>query len=131
MEIALDTNAYSDWIRRGLWQDVISGASRVWLPSVVIGELYRGFYSGNRAGENEALLREVLDQPEVGVLSIGLNEALVYGELLHYLRGQGTPLPVNDIWIAAACVEHGCTLVTSDKHFEQLPQVRLAKRNGE
>ena len=83
MEIALDTNAYSDWIRRGLWQDVISGASRVWLPSVVIGELYRGFYSGNRAGENEALLREVLDQPEVGVLSIGLNEALVYGELLH------------------------------------------------
>ena len=129
MEIALDTNAYSDWIRRGLWQDVISGASRVWLPSVVIGELYRGFYSGNRAGENEALLREVLDQPEVGVLSIGLNEALVYGELLHYLRGQGTPLPVNDIWIAAACVEHGCTLVTSDKHFEQLPQVRLAKRS--
>lgn len=129
MEIALDTNAYSDWIRRGLWRDVISGASRVWLPSVVIGELYRGFYSGNRAGENEALLREVLDQPEVGVLSINLNEARVYGELLHYLRGQGTPLPVNDIWIAAACVEHGCTLVTSDKHFEQLPQVRLAKRS--
>jgi len=41
-----------------------------------------------------------------------------------YLRERGTPIPENDIWISAACVE-GCTLLTSDKHFECLPQVRV------
>lgn len=130
MEVALDTNAYSDWIRRGLWGEPISQATRVWLPSVVIGELYRGFYSGNRFGENEAHLRSLLEQANVGVIELGFDVARVYGELLHYLRQQGTSIPVNDIWIAAACVEHGCTLLTSDKHFDKLPQVRLTRREG-
>lgn len=127
MEVVLDTNAYSDWIRLGLWAEPISQATRVWLPSVVIGELYRGYHSGNRFGENEAHLRSLLEQPNVGVIEVGFEVARIYGELLHYLRQQGTPIPVNDIWIAAACVAHGATLLTSDKHFERLPQVRVAQ----
>jgi len=46
-------------------------------------------------------------------------------DLKKYLRERGTPIPENDIWISAACVEQGCTLHTSDKHFECLPQVRV------
>ncbi len=130
MEVVLDTNAYSDWVRNGFWQDSIVSANRVWLPSVVIGELYRGFYSGNRFSVNEGHLLEVLDQPSVGIIEMNFDVARIYGELLYYLRQQGTPIPVNDIWIAAACVAHGCSLLTSDKHFEHLPQVRRARRDG-
>jgi tRNA(fMet)-specific endonuclease VapC len=130
MEVVLDTNAYSDWIRRGFWGEPISRATQVWLPSVVIGELYRGFYSGNRFEEHEAHLHSLLEQANVGVIELGVNVARIYGELLHYLRQQGTPIPVNDIWIAAACVEHGCILLTSDRHFDKLPQVRVRFPEG-
>jgi predicted nucleic acid-binding protein len=92
---------------------------------VTIGELYRGFYSGNRFRENEAHLHSLLEQPNVGVIEVGLDVARIYGELLHYLRQKGSPIPDNDIWIAAACIEQGCTLLTRDKHFENLPQVRV------
>ncbi len=126
MEVVLDTNAYSDWIRKGHWKAMISRASRVWLPSVVLGELYRGFFSGNRFSENEAHLLKLLNQPAVGVLEISLEVARVYGELVHYLRRQGTPLPVNDIWVAASTIHCGGLLLTSDRHFENLPQVRVA-----
>ncbi len=125
MEVVLDTNAYSDWIRIGLWGDCISCASRVKLPSVVIGELYHGFFSGNRLSENEVHLASLLDQPSVSVIELGIDSARIYGELFHYLRQKGTPLPVSDIWIAACCIESGGTLLTSDKHFERLPQVRV------
>ena len=128
MEVVLDTNAYSDWIRKGLWNNTIVRADRVWIPSVVIGELYRGFFSGNRLSVNEAHLREVLNQPSVGVVDINRDVARIYGELFHFLRQGGNPIPTNDIWIAAACVEQGAILLTSDKHFENLPQVRLARR---
>ena len=126
MEVMLDTNAYSDWVRKGLWQNVIASADRVWIPTVVIGELYRGFFSGNRFSVNEALLREVLDQPVVAVVDINFESARIYGELLHFLRKGGKTIPTNDIWIAAASIERGASLLTSDKHFARLPQVRLA-----
>ena len=128
MEVVLDTNAYSDWVRKGLWQNSIVRADRVWIPTVVIGELYRGFISGNRFSVNEAHLREVLNQPVVGIIDINYDVARIYGELLHFLRQGGQPIPTNDIWIAAACIERGASLLTSDKHFERLPQVRLARR---
>ena len=127
MEIVLDTNAYSDWARKGLWQDWIVSADRVWLPSVVIGELYRGFYSGTRFRENETHLRAVLAEPTVGGIEVDFEMARIYGELLHYLRQRGNMIPTNDVWIAAASIRQGGTLLTSDKHFERLPQVRLAR----
>ena len=64
------------------------------------------------------------------MIEIGFDVARIYGELLHYLRQQGTPIPVNDIWIAAACVEHGCILLTRDRHFDKLPQVRVRYPEG-
>jgi tRNA(fMet)-specific endonuclease VapC len=128
MEVMLDTNAYNDWVRKGLWKNAISSADRVWIPTVVIGELYRGFISGNRFSVNEALLREVLDQPVVAVVDINIESARIYGELLHFLCKVGKMIPTNDIWIAAASIERGASLLTSDKHFERLPQVRLARR---
>jgi tRNA(fMet)-specific endonuclease VapC len=128
MEVVLDTNAYSDWVRKGLWQNSIARADRVWIPTVVIGELYRGFFSGNRFSVNEAYLREVLEQPTVGIIEVDFDGARIYGELLHYLRKGGNTIPSNDVWIAAACIQRGGTLLTSDKHFESLPQVRVARR---
>jgi tRNA(fMet)-specific endonuclease VapC len=48
-----------------------------------------------------------------------------YARLFAQLRAAGTPIPTNDIWIAAQVVEEGLSLITRDKHFGSIPQVTL------
>ena len=57
------------------------------------------------------------------ILSYGMEVAREYGRLKQYLQSKGRPLPDNDIWIAAAAVSNGLTLVTRDRHFDEVPQV--------
>lgn len=125
MEVILDTNAYSDWVRSGAWEIEIKKASVVTVSAIVLGELYHGFRRGDRHEENDRILCEFLTRPNVRVIEIGREVAEVFGELLAYLQSQGTPLPINDIWIAACSVFTGATLLTSDKHFKNLPQVSV------
>jgi predicted nucleic acid-binding protein len=128
MKIALDTNAYADWKKGVCWQETISQADEVHLSVTVLGELYYGFACGDRQVKNLGELELFLEMPSVHVDVTSKAVAICYGELKQYLRTQGTPIPDNDVWIAAACIEQGASLLTSDKHFERLPQVRLARR---
>ncbi len=41
----------------------------------------------------------------------------------HQLRRQGTPIPTNDLWIAALVVQHQLHLFARDAHFDRLPQI--------
>lgn len=127
MKIALDTNAYADWKKGVRWQQEISDADEVHLSATVLGELYYGFACGDRQGRNLRELELLLDASCVQVDLITKETAACYGDLKKYLRANGTPIPDNDVWIAAACIEQGCTLLTSDKHFERLPQVRVTR----
>ena len=129
MKIALDTNAYADWKKGIRWQQEISEADEVHISTTVLGGLYYGFACGNRQVKNLCELESFLDAPSVCVDLVTKETAACYGDLKKYLRANGTPIPDNDVWIAAACIEHGCQLLTSDKHFERLPQVRLARRD--
>ena len=123
--VFLDTNAYSDWVRSGRWAAEILTAEEVWISPVVLGELRVGFLGGGRTQENEALLQSFLQSPQVHLCSIGDESSKLYAELKHDLDKRGSPLPVNDIWIAASCLEQGNTLLTRDCHFEKLPQLRV------
>lgn len=122
MKLCLDTCAYS---RLGLQpaglMDCIDEAETVYLSSIVLGELFAGFSLGKREKENREALVRFLDLPAVEVVNIDAAIADRYGILIKILRKQGTPIPSNDIWIAASTLETGSRLVTYDSHFGCIP----------
>jgi len=124
LKIALDTNCYRYFCagdREVL--DRVQLAERVVLPFVTLAELRAGFRYGTRAGENERVLQRFLRRPRVGVLYASENTTRHYAQLFVQLRRQGTPIPVNDLWIAALVLEHGFDLYSRDSHFDHLPQL--------
>ena len=118
MRIALDTNAYSALMRGH--RDVaalIRRSEGVLVPAVVAGELLYGFRVGSRFEENAARLEVFLEEPSVDLLPVTLTTADRFGRIAATLRQKGTPIPTNDIWIAAQVMEVGADLLSSDSHF--------------
>jgi tRNA(fMet)-specific endonuclease VapC len=102
----------------------IAASAVVHLPVTVIGELEAAFALGSRPQANLAALTEFLAEPYVSVLEVTHGVARRYGELFARLRRAGTPVPVNDVWIAAATVHCGGHLLTFDRDFERIPDLR-------
>ncbi len=123
--IALDTNTYVGF-KRGDERclEVIQNADRLLLGTTVIGELLAGFACGQREARNRQELRQFLDSPRVDSPTLGAATADAYALIYRNLRRQGRPIPTNDLWIAASCMEHGSILFTLDGHFEQVDGLR-------
>ncbi len=121
MRVCIDTNAYSAFMQgdRGI-KEILEKADNVLVPSIVLGEVYAGFYMGQRAKTNIEELNSFLEQPGIATVSIDDSIAERYGLLIKALKEAGTPLPTNDIWIAAAALETGARLLTRDEHFESI-----------
>lgn len=119
--LVLDTSAYS-WMRagHGAVLDLVASAEMVIVPVTVLGELEGGFELGSRQRENRTVLAEFLDEPFVSVRPTSPDVARRYGEVFARLRKAGTPIPVNDVWIAAAVLDCGGHLLTFDDHFERI-----------
>lgn len=100
--------------------ELVATADIVDLPCIVIGELCSAFRLGSRERENVAALATFLEQPFVRVIDVGADVARRYGALHARLRGNGTPLPINDVWIAASVMHAGTHLVTFDADFERI-----------
>ena len=117
--LVLDTSAYSHF-RAGHSETVetIAGADVVHLPATVLGELYGGFRLGRHELENRQTLSEFLAEPFVSVLPTTPEIAEQYGGIYADLRRRGRPVPVNDMWIAAATIDCGGHLVTFDSDFQ-------------
>lgn len=119
--LVLDTSAYSHF-RTG-HPDVLEAmalAERVLIPVTVLGELEAAFEWGSRARENRRALESYLEEAFVDVLPVTPSVARHYGRAFVALRRAGTPLPVNDIWIAAATMDCGGTLLTFDRDFGRI-----------
>ena len=124
MKVALDTNAYSDGARGAeRVVEVLTTADQIYLPFVVLAELRAGFTAGSRGQKNEAALTRFLGSPRVQTLLPDEPTTHHYARLFGYLRKRGTPVPTNDLWIAALAVQHDLLLVTRDAHFAKLPQL--------
>ncbi len=124
MRVLLDTSAYSDGARgERRVVDVLTTANRVYLPLVALAELRAGFAAGSRGRKNEAALTLFLSSPRVETLFADEQTTHHYATLFGYLRKKGTPVPTNDLWIAALAVQHDLPLVTRDAHFAKLPQL--------
>jgi len=124
VRLALDTNRYRD-VFNGEPEtlQVLEEAELVVLPFIVVGELRAGFAGGQRRAENELTLRRFLLKPGVEVFFADEQTTHHYANLYRQLRQQGTPIPTNDIWIAALAVQHDLVLHARDKHFDHLPQL--------
>ena len=124
MNIALDTNAYSDFMRGdGERVHIVRAARSVAMPIIVLGELRAGFAAGDRESANAANLQRFLASPRVSALLPDEQTTHHYAQLHLQLRNKGARIPTNDLWIAAMVVQHDLILCTSDRHFRQLPQV--------
>ena len=123
--ILVDTNAYTASMRGDATvADVLAHAERIFISSVVLGELLGGFAAGSREARNRAELARFLDSPRVDVLPVTAQTADSYALVYAGLRRKGQPIPTNGLWIAASAMEHGAALLTSDAHFAQVDGLR-------
>jgi predicted nucleic acid-binding protein len=125
LKLVLDTNIYSDYAE-GLSQTVDFMATYgefIYLPSVVLGELYFGFMKGSRQQFNEKKLHQFIGRLRVEIINVNADVARKYAIIYLSLQKKGTKIPINDVWIAASCMEVGGTLLTIDKHFKVVDQI--------
>lgn len=125
MKLVLDTRIYSDFAE-GL-PDVVdilaTSGEHLSMPSIVLGELSYGFMKGSRRDLNEKKLLQIIDQLKMEIITVDQHVARKYGIIYSSLVKNGQKIPINDVWIAACCMETGGTLLTRDKHFQFIDQI--------
>ncbi len=101
----------------------LAQAQTRYLSTVALGELHFGLWRSVRREEN----RERLDRwlQAIVLLPIGATTAERYGDLKQQLALAGTPIPENDLWIAAVALEHGLPVATRDDHFNRVPSLSV------
>jgi predicted nucleic acid-binding protein len=119
----LDTNAVSAF---GFGERAVAKAAvahtTLYLPAVVLGEYQYGLLGSVRRIEIESWLNLFLD--EVEILDIRRSTALRYAEIQRALKDAGTPIPINDVWVAALASEHGLPVLSRDEHFDRVKGLR-------
>jgi tRNA(fMet)-specific endonuclease VapC len=121
VKIMLDTSAYVGFKRNAVEiVEIIVRAELILFSPVVLGELMFGFRNGTRFKENMEALKSFLEHEAVELAQIGNITSDRYSRIALQLKQQGTPIPTNDIWIAAQTMELGAELITSDQHFERI-----------
>jgi len=125
VKLVLDTNIYSDYAEGiPVVVDFLAiHGDDIFLPSIVLGELIYGFMKGSRQRFNERKLQEFIQKLQIEIIDVNHNVARKYGIIYLSLVKKGAKIPINDVWIAACCMETGGTLVTRDRHFRQVDQI--------
>ena len=115
----LDTNlVIAIFAKEAKVQAHLVSAAEVFIPAVVIGELYYGAYKSSRITENIAKVNQFAASNTVLVSDAATAQA--YGQIKNALRAKGRPIPENDIWIAAIAMQYNLVLVTRDGHFGEV-----------
>ncbi len=124
LRLLIDTNRYVD-LCRGVPETVelLEQADLIAVPFVVLGELRAGFAIGRRTADNDRTLRRFLLKDGVRVLFADDQTTHHYASVFRQLRKQGTPIPTNDVWLAALALQHNLVLHSRDAHFDHLPQI--------
>lgn len=126
--VVIDTNAYSAY-KRGEKAaiQVIKEAQTIVFSPIVLGELMGGFALGKRSAQNQRELKEFLDQPKVLLLTINAHTAEAYAHIYQQLRIKGTPIPSNDMWIAAMAEQLELAVFTYDAHFSAIDGLQIVR----
>lgn len=120
-KILVDTNIYSDAMRGKQYAvEIFTRYEQIFFSPIIIGELLSGFKRGNQEKKNKHQLKEFLARERIFELSISPDTAEFYAFILEQLKKKGTPIPTNDIWIAASAMENGAAIATRDEHFGKI-----------
>ena len=121
MKILMDTSAYVGFkLNKPELVDIITNAESILISPIVLGELMFGFRNGTRFKENMDNLNKFINHEVIDLAQIGRITSDRYSRIAAQLKHHGTPIPTNDIWIAAQTMEHGAELISSDLHFEKV-----------
>ncbi|MCB1193303.1 MAG: type II toxin-antitoxin system VapC family toxin [Leptospiraceae bacterium] len=125
-KILLDTNAYSNYLRGD--ENVLSALSEaniVYMSIFVLGELYSGFKNGTKESWNKENLHSFIKKPTVNIIDATIETSIIFAEIKNSLKISESPIPINDVWIAAHAFEMSSVLITFDSHFKNIPGIRL------
>ena len=117
--LAADSNAVIDWLREGGAAAVaLRDYATILLPMPVLGELFTGAYSSERSADNVAAVERAMMQWTI--LSPDAETAREYGRVRARLREMPriSQTRLNDLWIAALCIQHSVPLLTNDRGFD-------------
>ena len=126
--ILLDTSAYSAFMRghEGI-KTLLQDCDEIALTPVVLGELQAGFARGRNRRKNLGELKRFRASARVRLFAVDDQTAERYAVIVDALRKAGTPIPTNDVWIAASAMQHGLAVVTTDAHFERVSQILVER----
>lgn len=102
---------------------LIAEAEEVFVPCIVMGELYFGAYKSQNIKQNLARIDDFARNNTV--LVCNTNTAKIYGDIKNRLKEKGQPIPENDVWIAAIALEYALILVTKDSHFVIIDDLKV------
>ena len=124
--IAIDTNVYSGYLRGDPGAvKALRAAHEIHLPLMVLGELLGGFAAGTKVQRNRHQLAQFMASPRVHLMTPNEKTAELYAEVFSTLRRQGTPIPSNDLWIAALVKQSRLPLLSFDAHFRHVPGLEV------
>jgi predicted nucleic acid-binding protein len=123
-KVMMDTSAYTAFLRGSPEvKEAVQRADEIVFNPVVLGELIAGFLMGRNERKNRAILKDFLSSPRVIIAGIDEETSERYAVIVQSLRVKGTPIPTNDLWIAASAMQHGLKVLTTDKHYLEIPQI--------
>jgi tRNA(fMet)-specific endonuclease VapC len=122
--LLLDSSAYIAFKKRHpAVLEIVSQAELIFISPIVLGELRAGFLLGSKRDRNERELQLFLHAPRIRVLALDEETSDRYALIHVTLKKAGTPVAVNDLWIAASAMQHGLPVLTSDRDFQKIPQI--------
>jgi tRNA(fMet)-specific endonuclease VapC len=120
----LDTNAVIPMLNGdSAATKIINQSQRIYVPVIVLGELYFGAENSANVIANVKRVDEFMSR--YAVLYCNNETARQYGKIESELRIKGIPIPQNDMWIAAIALQHGLTLLTKDAHFNDVDNLSV------
>ena len=125
MKLVLDTNIYTDYAEGlpAVVEILAIHGTQIFIPSIVLGELHYGFMKGRKRQLNEVKLNQFITHLKVKIIDVDDEVARKYATIMVSLSKKGTKIPINDVWIAACCMNAGGTLFTRDRHFDAIDQL--------
>jgi tRNA(fMet)-specific endonuclease VapC len=121
--LILDTNALSAVVEGDpLLAPLLRKAAQIAIPVIVLGEYRYGISHSRDRRQYEEWLTEYLQN--FRILEVEVRTTIPYGAVRSELKKAGTPIPSNDVWIAALCRQHALPLLSRDRHFDLVPGIQ-------
>ena len=103
----------------------IAAADEILIPIPAAGELYYGAYHSRRAAANVSRVDALVQSHPIAAIDI--ESARRYGIIKSALRRKGTPIPNNDIWIAALAKQYDASVASRDQHFDAVDGLEVVR----